>query len=198
MENGVLIIEVKGIGGTSKDNECSQISKIKLRRSKERGNFDVYALYIVNHQRYLPPKERQNPPFLEHQIADALNDERGLLTTWDLFKSYFMVNNGIIDKSFIRSRILEFGLVHFEPDHLPLLGIVDEVYRNGKVFILTLKNVTVKKGDVIVISHDEEYFKATVMNMQVEGVDVNEADSGEIGFEIDSAVKRKSKIYRGH
>lgn len=30
--NELLIIEVKGLYGTSKDNECSQISKIELRR----------------------------------------------------------------------------------------------------------------------------------------------------------------------
>ena len=82
LTNGLLIIECKGIGGTSTDSDCSQISKIKHRRCKERGKFDVFALYIVNHQRYLPPLNRQNPPFTENQKEDAINDERGLLTTW--------------------------------------------------------------------------------------------------------------------
>lgn len=49
LKNGLLVVEAKGIGGTSKDSECSQISKIKYRRAKERGRFDVFALYIVNH-----------------------------------------------------------------------------------------------------------------------------------------------------
>ena len=78
-ERGLLVIEVKGIGGTSTDSECSQISKIKYRRSKERGRFDVFALYMVNHQRFLPPKARAKPPFNETQISDAKNDERGAL-----------------------------------------------------------------------------------------------------------------------
>src|SRR5690606_19221619 len=42
LENGLLIIECKGIGGTSTDSDCSQISKIKHRRCKERNSFDVY------------------------------------------------------------------------------------------------------------------------------------------------------------
>jgi hypothetical protein len=62
-EKGLLVMEVKGLGGTSTDGDCSQISKIKHRREKERGSFDVSALYIVNHQRYLPPENRSNPPF---------------------------------------------------------------------------------------------------------------------------------------
>ncbi len=83
LPNGrLLVIECKGIGGTSTDPDCSQISKIKHRRSKERNKFDVSALYIVNHQRFLPPLRRKNPPFTQHQIQDAENDERGLLSTW--------------------------------------------------------------------------------------------------------------------
>ena len=70
------------IGGTSKDEECSQIFKIKSRRMKELKRFDVFGLYIVNHQKHLPPLNRENPPFTENQIQDAINDERGLLTTW--------------------------------------------------------------------------------------------------------------------
>jgi hypothetical protein len=34
-DRGLLIIEIKGIGGTSTDSECAQISKVKYRRSKE-------------------------------------------------------------------------------------------------------------------------------------------------------------------
>ena len=75
-EKGLLIIEVKGIYGTSKDSECSQIEKIKHRREKERKKWDVYALYVVNHQRGIEPTKRENPPFNNRQIEDAISDER--------------------------------------------------------------------------------------------------------------------------
>ena len=80
LEQGVLLIEVKGIGGTSKDSECAQVEKYKHRREKERNAFDVFALYIVNHQRYLPPESRDDPPFTDQQVQDAQADQRGLLT----------------------------------------------------------------------------------------------------------------------
>ncbi len=103
LPNGLLIIECKGIGGTSTDSDCSQISKVKHRRCKERNKFDVFALYVVNHQRHLPPLKRKNPPFSDHQLKDAINDERGLLTTWQLFNAYFEVESGILQhkKKFI-------------------------------------------------------------------------------------------------
>lgn len=63
-EDRFLVIEVKGIGGTSTDKDCSQISKIRYRRAEQRGKFDVFGLYIVNHQRYMPPKSRSNPRLL--------------------------------------------------------------------------------------------------------------------------------------
>lgn len=63
--NELLIIEVKGLHGTSKDNECSQISKIELRRIHERKYSNVYALYIVNNERGKESLKRQMPPFTE-------------------------------------------------------------------------------------------------------------------------------------
>ena len=46
--NELLIIEVKGLHGTSKDNECAQISKIETRRVHEGKYSKVHSLYIVN------------------------------------------------------------------------------------------------------------------------------------------------------
>lgn len=56
-ENELLIIEVKGLYGTSKDNECSQISKIELRRIHERKYSNVHSLYIVNNERGKEPPQ---------------------------------------------------------------------------------------------------------------------------------------------
>ncbi|MCH8173488.1 MAG: dimethyl sulfoxide reductase anchor subunit [Proteobacteria bacterium] len=49
--DGLLVIEAKGVGGTSTDSDCQQISKFRFRRAQERNSTDVFALYIVNHQR---------------------------------------------------------------------------------------------------------------------------------------------------
>ncbi|HWP21220.1 MAG TPA: hypothetical protein VN417_00660, partial [Candidatus Cryosericum sp.] len=74
-ENYIFIIEVKGIGGTSTDAECSQIGKHRRRIEKSNRGKVVYAAYIVNHQRFLPPENRANPPFTQQQIEYAENDE---------------------------------------------------------------------------------------------------------------------------
>lgn len=110
-EQGLLIVEVKGIQGTSRDSECAQIEKIKHRREKERHSWDVKALYVVNHQRHIEPKKRINPPFTEAQITDAQNAERGLVSTWQLFNAYKDIENGKITKEFVRNQLLQYGLI---------------------------------------------------------------------------------------
>ena len=138
MEAGLIIIEAKGIGGTSRDDECSQISKIRSRRCEERNKFDVIALYIVNHQRHIPPLERKNPPFTENQVHDAELEKRGLLTTWDLYNLYFNVENGMISKKRAIECLMKPGLIKFIPDKITKLNLVKEIYQNGEVVIFDL------------------------------------------------------------
>lgn len=196
LDKGLLIIEVKGIGGTSRDIDCSQISKIKHRREKERNKLDVHSLYIVNHQRYQAPRDRKNPPFSPHQIKDAENDERGLLTTWELFKLYNHIEEGIISKSEARESILKKGLVKFEPSNTIFVGEVNETFKNDYIIIIQLKDHRLKKGDKIIISRDEMYKTAIIQNLQVNDQNVAEACGCEVGIELNVPVRKKSKIYK--
>jgi hypothetical protein len=195
LDKGLLVIEVKGIGGTSKDSECGQISKIKHRREKERQKFDVFALYIVNHERYLPPKERKNPPFSHHQIKDAESDERGLLTTWELFKLYDYIEEGIISKSEARESILKKGLVSFVPSKTVLVGEVNETFHCDYIIILQLKDCRLKTGDKLIISCDDMYKSAIIQNLQENDLNVDEACGCEVGIKLNVPVRKKSKIY---
>lgn len=98
LSNGVEAKVGKGIGGTSTDAECSQVAKHRRRREKEHRDKEILPIYIVNHQRYIRPSLRQNPPFSDNQIDYAKNDERGLLTTWQLYNQYKLIENGIFTK----------------------------------------------------------------------------------------------------
>lgn len=195
LDKGLLVIEVKGIGGTSKDSECSQISKIKHRREEERNKFDVFALYIVNHQRYLPPEKRKTPPFSDHQIKDAEREKRGLLTTWELFKLYDYIEEGIISKSEAKESILKTGIVRFDPSNTILVGEVNEKYKGDYVIILQLNDCSLKKGDKLIISCDDMYKTAIIENLQVNGQNVDEACGCEVGIKLNAPARKGSKIY---
>ena len=49
-------------------------------------NGDVKPLTIVNHQRNLPPHDRNPNPYREEIIGNAKQTRLGLMTTWDIFR----------------------------------------------------------------------------------------------------------------
>lgn len=190
-----LVVEVKGIGGTSTDKDCSQISKIRYRRAEQRGKFDVFGLYIVNHQRYMPPKSRSNPPFTENQVKDAGHDKRGLLTTYDLYKAYFMIEEGILQKSEVRESLFKTGLITLEPEDIVSIGIPHELFMGGQVAIVNLSHTTLAVGDTLIVRKQGDYYKAKVESLKVDDKGVETCDEGEVGIKLDRKLKSNSELF---
>lgn len=196
LENGLLIIECKGIGGTSKDSECSQISKIKFRRCEELNTFDVFALYIVNHQRHIAPLQRKNPPFTENQIKDAIHDKRGLLTTWQLYNLYFDVENEVITKEEARKILLEFGLVEFKPTNLIKIATSEKLYQHGTICSININNIELKVGDKIFIERDNKFTTVTILEIQENKKSMESISNGQIGLKLSKAIKKDSILWK--
>lgn len=193
---GLLVIEIKGIGGTSTDSNCAQIGKIKNRRAKERGRFDVFGLYIVNHQRYLPPTERQNPPFNNQQIADAELDERGLLTTYELFKLYSYIENGFITKEDAMSSLLKSGLVEFKPSRSIYLASTPlEICHNRQVVIFNITKIIVNEGASIIVCNNEDWFRAEILEIQLYDKTVKSVSEGEISVKLSRRVPTTFELW---
>ncbi|HCU22427.1 MAG TPA: hypothetical protein DF698_05995 [Candidatus Atribacteria bacterium] len=193
-DRGLLVIEVKGISGTSKDEECSQINKIKFRRAKERGKFDVFGLYVVNHQKHLPPLERENPPFKENQIRDAINEERSLLSTWQLFNLFFSIKTGAISKEEARTSLLNFGLITFYPTAIQEIGKPVNVLKEGKVILLNTP-IPISTSNKIIIKRGDRYLVAKILEMQLHDKIINSIEKGEVGIKIDFDAKKTDVIY---
>ena len=194
-EQGLLVIEVKGIGGTSTDPECAQINKIKLRRMEERQAFNVFGLYLVNHQRYLPPEERKNPPFDQKKINDAKLDKRGLLTTYDLFKLYSNVVDGYISKEDARKALFGTGLVRFQPSNAIKIPQPSEIHHNGHIVILNIDDLMLKKDAPVILCQDDKYWSAKIVEIQFDGDTVGEASSGEVGVKLSEKVSKNTELW---
>jgi hypothetical protein len=190
-----LVVEIKGLGGTSTDKDCSQVSKIRYRRAEQRGKFDVYGLYIVNHQRYLPPKSRSNPPFTITQIKDAELDTRGLLTTYELYNAYFYIKKGILTKREVREALFKTGLICLEPEGLVRIGIANELFMNGQVVILNIDAVNISVGDTLLIKQQGQYFKAAIESIQLQDEDVQNCKEGEVGIKLNKSLKKNAEIF---
>ena len=194
-EDKFLVIEVKGIGGTSKDAECSQVSKIRYRRIMEKDTTKVSALYIVNHERYKPPLTRRNPPFTDNQIQDAINDNRALLTTWDLFNLYYNIEKGIITKEESRSNLFAKGLIDFN-NSLVNIGKVDKIFKDGEIGSIELIGNTIQVGEEIIIEKNGRFRKDKIVSIQKEKDNMTTAKQGRVGIKLENPIKRNSKLYK--
>ncbi|RON81631.1 hypothetical protein [Pseudomonas fluorescens] len=191
----LLVVEVKGIGGTSTDKACSQITKIKNRRMKQRKSFDVYGLYIVNHERYVAPDNRKNPPFTEHQLQDALLDERGLLTTYQLYLAFFLIRDEILRKEDVREQLFAFGLINLIPSDMKSLGQPSEYLMNGAVVVVDLDGGGVKVGDTVIAKKDMHYSKHIIQSLQVDGVEAEQVSDGVVGIKSATKFPKKAEIF---
>ena len=195
-EDGLLIIEVKGIYGTSKDSECSQIEKIKHRREKERKKWDVYALYVVNHQRGIEPTRRENPPFNSRQIEDAISDERGLLTTWQLYSIFHAIEFGVISKEKVRKDLLNNGNILFVPDLVRELNAPYKSWKDGLVLGLDV-NTQISINDEVFVENNGCWYTAKIVSLQQENQDLKSVSSGKTGVQLSKKLP-KGKIYVKH
>ncbi len=193
-DGGLLVVEVKGIGGTSTDSDCSQITKIRFRRCEEREKLDVKGLYIVNHQRHLAPEDRKNPPFSGVQITDAENDKRGLLSTYELFKVYYMILDRIMTKNEARAALTNNGLVQFTPRNVISLGSPTKFFKDRHVAIVGLRDQMVRKGQSVIIRTNNRFSKTTIESIHVNDVEVEEAGSGEVGLRFAMQLPKKLEI----
>lgn len=196
-EEGLLILEVKGIGGTSKDSDCSQIGKIKARRIQQLKRFNVSGVYVVNHQRHLPPLERKNPPFTDHQMSDAKYDQRGLMTTWQLFNLYFLIEKGILNKKQAREAFFTNGYIDFIPKSYISLGKPNEYFKNNTIVIITLPDqLTITEGEELFLTHHDSYKKVKIESLQYKDQKVVSATGIEVGIQFEYAIAKGTALYK--
>ena len=189
-ENELLIIEVKGLYGTSKDNECSQISKIELRRIHERKYSNVHSLYIVNNERGKEPLKRQMPPFTEAQIKDAEFAHRAMAYTYQLFNLYFEIETGIISKEEARKAFFQNGLVDFHKN-FKSLGTPYNYFKNNKVACIELHDTILSVGDKVYFEDDRKRLNVVeIVNIQVDRQNTQTAKDGKVGIEFNLKIPK--------
>ncbi|EPP1404643.1 hypothetical protein ACUL3X_004698 [Klebsiella oxytoca] len=196
-EDTTLLIEVKGIGGTSTDAQCSQISKIVLRNRKSYPTHKFHGIYIVNNQRYKAPLQRSHPPFNGKQIEDAEISLRGMTYTYELFQVYHMIEHGILTKQQVREVFFKDGLLDFK-SNLTKLPKPHE-YTKHHVYSYDLgenENILIKDTDYIIICDNESHWhKLNIISMQVDKQNINSANKGRVGIRVNELIDNAKEHY---
>ena len=149
----------------------------------------------MNHECHKPPEERENPPFNRIQIEDAENDERGLLSTYDLFKLYFNIEGGFISKKDARSALFKYGLVKFDPSNSQFVAKPAEIHHGGFVVIFELKGVVLAMGMSVIVVDNGRCRWAEIIEIQVDGQSVEVVKVGEIGVKLSERVNKDTELW---
>ncbi|ELT3491733.1 hypothetical protein RZ024_01775 [Citrobacter freundii] len=193
----VFLIEVKGIGGTSTDAQCSQVSKVVLRNRKIDTAHKYIGIYIVNHQRYKAPLERIIPPFNVKQIEDAEMSYRGMTYTFELFNVYHMIEQEILSKDDVRDCFLKDGLLDFRKSLTPLPK--PHVFTGHSVYSFDLEGnseITIKNTDYIVVCDSEcHWHKINIMEIQVNKIGVEHACNAKVGIKVGKLIVKPKEFY---
>lgn len=136
-----------------------------------------------------------NPPFNATQITDAKNDERGLVTTYDLFKLYFNVIEGHITKADARNALYGIALVRFCPSGATALPGPYEIHHGGYVVVFKIEGLEVKVGDSVLLDCAGRYTSTQVLEIQVDGTPVESANAGEIGMKLSACVHKNMTLW---
>ena len=82
-----LIVEIKGINGFPSDEDILAVQKYVPLRMREWDYTQIQGLTIINHQKHIPPLNRDNDlPFRKEMLEVTEEQNIGLLTTWDLHR----------------------------------------------------------------------------------------------------------------
>ena len=133
--------------------------------------------------------------FRPNQIDYAKNDERSLLTTWQLYNQYKLIENGIFTKKETRESLDKWGLISLLPKNLIRVGIYEEYFKKPKAGILTLNNVKLEVGKMIYAKKDGKRICTSIVSIQLNDKDVDQVDNGEVGIVTDIELEKGYEIF---
>lgn len=189
----LLLIEIKGVAGLGQESEHLQVTKYLYPRSRARKDRDVRGLAIINHQRNLPPHERQEP-FGQDTVISASEQLTGLMTSWDLYRltrSYLKFN--WFHES-IKSVFYQPGRIHPVPSHYEVIGTIQKYWPAKGVISIALEGNELRIGDRIAFDLPSEFEEQVVTSMQVNKVPVCYAASKQVVGIQTHITKEQAKI----
>lgn len=170
----VLVVDIKGIGGRPADEDATQANKHALIHGRETKNPDVRGLSIINHERHMPPLERDNAmPFRDELLTVAEETSLGLMTAFDLYRIIVNMRRWKWAPDTVQPLLYESKRAEIVPAHYGYIGTVAHVWT--KAFGVVIENDTVKVGDTLAIEGAIYFEELPVESIRVNNVEVQSA-----------------------
>jgi len=173
-----LIVDVKGIGNYPSDEDVLQAAKHAMILMKELNRTDIDGLSIINHQRHLPPLDRENSmPFRQELIDAATVQHLGLLTTWDLYRLIINARKLGWSSGNCIPILYDKGRIEVIPRHYQFIGKVEKVWTD-KIGVVIKQN-QLEIGDRVAVEFPIEFEECDVKSIVVNDSSVEIARVGD-------------------
>lgn len=192
----VLVVDIKGIGGRPTDEDATQANKHALIHSRESKNPEVQGLSIINHERHMPPLERDNDmPFREELLTVADETSLGLMTSFDLYRILVNMRRWKWASGDVTPLLYTSKRVSVVPTHYKFIGTVAGVWPKANAFGVVIENGVVNVGDALAIEGPIYFEELPVQSIRVNNVAVQSATvADQAGFPL---PERGAKIREG-
>ena len=175
----ILILDIKGLGGHPSDDDAFQSHKHATLRVQEWKQFDVQALTVINHQRYLPPLGRDNAmPFRQEILDFSAEVKMGLITAWDLYRFVRSALRWRWKTENTKPVIYGLGRIDPVPKHYTYIGSVAHVWTG--VVSIQIEVGGLCLGNRIAFELDVEFAEQEVTSLQVDKKNAESAGSGSL------------------
>jgi len=173
----VLVVDVKGLGGHPADTDAFQSHKHATLRIQEWKRFDVQALTIINHQRHMPPLNRDNQmPFRQEILDFATEVKMGVITAWDLYRFVRSAMKLSWTSEQTKPVLYRLGRIDAIPAHYSYLGTIDHVFTG--VVSIQVEAGEIRLGNRIAFEMDAEFVEQEVVSLQVNKQAMENATAG--------------------
>lgn len=170
----IVIVDVKGISNFPSDEDVLQAAKHAMIRMKELSRTDIESLSIINHQRHLPPLDRDNSMPFRQEIIDAAETQfQGLMTSWDLYR--ILINKRKFNWKFedVMPIFYRTGRIPITPENYKFIGKVTKVWKDK--FGLIIEEGELNLGDKISIEFPIEFMETILDSIYVNDNNVTNA-----------------------
>ena len=174
----ILIVDVKGIGGYPGDADVLQADKHAAIRMREEKRTDIIGLSIINHQRHLPPLDRENAMPFRQELLDAAEERTlSLLTAWDLYRFARNATRLCWKAEQVVPLFYSKGRIHVVPIHYEFLGVVAKAWTDK--FGIVMNKSELRVGDRIAVEFPIEFEEIQVDSIRVNDQSVEVASVGD-------------------
>lgn len=197
----LLVVDIKGINGYPADEECQQAHKHATLCMKALNRTDVQSLTIINHQRNIPPLDRENRMPFRQEILDYADEiEMGLVTTWDLWRVIRSFQRNGWKPEHVKPIFYRKGRIEPVPTNYEPAGEIVKIWPERGTIGIVLAAKELKVGERVSFEYPTELIEYQTSSLQVDGKAVSKAiATNNTGIQLEGGLpklKEGMRVFR--